>query len=365
MALTHFRPQQYEQLLDEKIAELLPKFEALGAPEPEVTSSPKEAFRLRAEFRLWHEGDELSYVMFDPKAPKDPIPVDTFPIASQAIQALMPVLIAAIKGDDLLRHKVFQIEFLSTLAGDMLVTLIYHRRLDDAWAQVAQQLADQLGISIIGRSRKQKQVIGRDYVIEKLEVSTGTFVYQQPEQAFTQPNGAVNKAMINWAVAAATQCADDLLELYCGIGNFTLPLAPCFDNVIATELSKVATAAAQVNRLENGIENVEFVRMSAEDMSGALANERPFRRLSHLKKPFDSYKLKTLLVDPPRAGLDNKTLDIARHFDKVIYISCNPQTLLANLEVLTPSHRIDKLAFFDQFPYTHHLESGVLLSKKP
>lgn len=365
MALTNFRPQHYDQLLDEKIAELLPKFKTLGAPEPEVTSSPKEAFRLRAEFRLWHEGDQLYYVMFDPKAPKDPVHMDTFPIASHAIQALMPILIAAIKSDNILRHKIFQIEFLGTLAGDMLVTLVYHRRLDEAWQQVAQQLADQLGISIIGRSRKQKQVIGRDYVTETLKVSTGAFSYQQPEQAFTQPNGEVNKAMINWAVAAAAQCSGDLLELYCGIGNFTLPLAPCFDNIIATELSKVATAAAQVNRLENAIDNIEFVRMSAEDMSSALANERPFRRLSHLKKPLDSYNLKTLLVDPPRAGLDDKTLEIARQFDKVIYVSCNPQTLLANLAALAPSHRIDKLAFFDQFPYTHHLESGVLLSKKP
>ena len=364
MALTNFRPQQYEQLLDEKIAGLLPKFKALDAPEPEVTPSPKEAFRLRAEFRLWHDGDELHYAMFDPKTPKEPVLIDTFPIASQAIQALMPVLIAAIKSDDILRHKIFQIEFLSTLAGDMVVTLVYHRKLDQLWEHQAQQLADRLGINIIGRSRKQKQVIGRDYVIETLEVSTGTFSYQQPEQAFTQPNGEVNKAMINWALDAATHCTGDLLELYCGIGNFTLPLTHRFDNIIATELSKVATAAAYANRVENGIDNIEFVRMSAEDMSSALANERPFRRLSHLKKPLESYNLKTLLVDPPRAGLDDKTLDIARQFDKVIYISCNPQTMLANLEALTPSHRIDKLAFFDQFPYTHHLETGVLLSKK-
>jgi len=364
MSSPAFDPQRYQQLLDKKITSILPAFRALGAPEPTVTSSPTEGFRLRAEFRLWHEDEALHYVMFDRHTPKKPVNISTFPIACQSIQTLMPIILDAIRSKDALRNKIFQIEFLGTLAGDMVVTLIYHRKLDDTWLEAARYLASQLSINIIGRSRKQKRVIGRDYVTEILHVSAGSFTYRQPEQAFTQPNGHVNQAMINWALEAASHCKGDLLEMYCGIGNFTLPLSTCFDNVIATELSKVATAAANINCTENGLENIEFVRMSAEDMSSAMANERPFRRLAHLKKPLQEYDLSTLFVDPPRAGLDDKTLDIARRFNKVIYISCNPQTLLANLAELASTHTIDQLAFFDQFPYTEHLESGVLLSKK-
>lgn len=365
MSLPNFRPAQYQQLLDEKIDSVYSTLKPLGAPQPEVIPSPSQAFRLRAEFRLWHDGDDLHYVMFDQKAPKTPIRITSFSIACLPIQKLMPVLLDALKASTVLRTKIFQVEFLSTLTADMVVTLVYHRKLDEEWQLAARQVESALGINIIGRSRKQKLVLKRDYVKETLQVTAGTFTYQQPEQAFTQPNGEVNQAMINWSLDAATDCYGDLLELYCGIGNFTLPLSHHFDNVIATELSKVATAAAHLNRTENGIDNIEFVRMSAEDMSGALANERSFRRLSHLKKPLEDYDLRTLLVDPPRAGLDEKTLDIARRFDRVIYISCNPQTLVLNLEALSTSHQIDRLAFFDQFPYTPHLESGVLLSKKP
>jgi tRNA (uracil-5-)-methyltransferase len=70
------------------------------------------------------------------------------------------------------------------------------------------------------------------------------------------------------------------------------------------------------------------------------------------------------LVDPPRAGLDDATLTLAQRFDNILYISCNPQTLADNLATLSKSHTIVKTAFFDQFPYTQHLESGVLLQRK-
>ncbi|MDB2616869.1 tRNA (uridine(54)-C5)-methyltransferase TrmA, partial [Luminiphilus sp.] len=68
--------------------------------------------------------------------------------------------------------------------------------------------------------------------------------------------------------------------------------------------------------------------------------------------------------DPPRAGLDEATLALAGRFNNILYISCNPQTLLSNLTVLQTTHEITDLAFFDQFPYTHHLESGVLLTRR-
>jgi tRNA (uracil-5-)-methyltransferase len=170
--------------------------------------------------------------------------------------------------------------------------------------------------------------------------------------------------MIEWAQSQAHDLSGDLLELYCGIGNFTLPLAGQFERVIATELSKVATAAAEHNRQQNGIDNVEFTRLSAEEMTQAMDAVRPFRRLQHLHKPLTDYRLNTLLVDPPRAGLDPTTLGLATRFESIIYISCNPTTLLDNLSTLAASHRVTSLAFFDQFPYTQHMECGVRLERR-
>ena len=170
--------------------------------------------------------------------------------------------------------------------------------------------------------------------------------------------------MMGWLLEHTSTEDTDLLELYCGIGNFTLPLASRFRNVLATELSKPATEAARWNTEANQIKNIELARLSAEDMTAAMAGERRYRRLAHLKSDLTDYQFETLLVDPPRAGLDAQTLDLASQFARVLYISCNPDTLTDNLNTLSATHDIDRLAFFDQFPYTRHLESGVILSRR-
>ena len=152
-----------------------------------------------------------------------------------------------------------------------------------------------------------------------------------------------------------------MLELYCGNGNFTLPLSQQFDNVIATELSKASIRAARENLQQNGIENVQMIRLSAEEVTQAMTGERQFRRLAELPKPLYEYDLRTIFVDPPRAGLDQATLQMAAGFASIIYISCNPQTLADNLQLLCKTHSIEHFALFDQFPYTEHMECGVFL----
>jgi tRNA (uracil-5-)-methyltransferase len=292
------------------------------------------------------------------------------PIADARIQQLMPLLLAQLRASPMLRKKLFQTEFLVTTAGDLLVTLVYHRALDALWEQAAQALRKTLetqlpGLSLIGRSRKQKIVLGRDYVRETLEVHGLRYHYRQYEQGFSQPNAGVNVRMIEWACTQAATCSvGNLLELYCGNGNFTLPLSRHFETVIATEVSKLSTRAARENLSDNNIGNVYLLRLSAEEVTQAMRGDRVFRRLEALSKPLAEYRLNTLFVDPPRAGLDAQTLEIACGFDTIIYVSCNPQSLARNLETLCATHEIRALALFDQFPYTDHLECGVVLCKR-
>ncbi len=170
--------------------------------------------------------------------------------------------------------------------------------------------------------------------------------------------------MLTWVFDRAARCSGDLLELYCGNGNFTLPLADRFADVIATEVSKTSVRAALENARANAIANVQLIRLSAEETAAAITGEREFRRLQSLRRPLPDYTLNTLFVDPPRAGLDAATLQLAGRFDNILYISCNPVTLASNLEALTRSHGIAAFAQFDQFPYTDHMECGVLLQRK-
>lgn len=342
-----------------RLTELLAPF---AAPTPAVFDSPREHYRLRAEFRLWRENEERFYAMFAAGDKHTPILMDDFPTASLAINALMPKLKAAWQASSALSFKLFQVEFLTTLAGDGLITLCYHRPLDEHWQKAAQQLAADLGVSIIGRSRGQRLVIGRDHVVERLQVAGREFSYRQPEGAFTQPNGTVNQKMLSWAYDALGQRDDDLLELYCGNGNFTLPLATRVRKVLATEISKSSVNAALANLADNAIDNVTLVRLSAEELTQALNEVRPFRRLQGIDLP--SYSFGTVFVDPPRAGMDPDTCELTRRFERILYISCNPETLAANIAQLHDTHRISRCALFDQFPFTHHMESGVLLERR-
>lgn len=365
MPLSRVNPTQYQQLLSQKVALVSDLLAPFSPPAAQVFPSQPSGFRLRAEFRIWHQGDELNYVMFRREDPKTPIAIHDFPIADNRIQQLMPVLRDKLKNQDILRRKLFQVEFLVTLAGDALVSLIYHHKLEQAWESAATTLAQDLNISIVGRSRKQKLVIGRDFVQEVLSVNDCDYGYRQYEQAFTQPNGKLNIRMIEWACDRARALDGDLLELYCGNGNFTLPLSRQFDHVIATELSKASIRAARDNLLQNNIDNIQMIRLSAEEVTQAMSGTREFRRLAELPKPLDQYDLRTIFVDPPRAGLDWHTLQMAAGFDTIIYVSCNPQTLAQNLRSLCKTHRIEHFALFDQFPYTDHMECGVFLRRTP
>lgn len=357
-----FDPSAYTPQLEAKVERLRELLAPFGAPEPAVFDSPREHYRLRAEFRLWREDGQRHYAMFAPGEKHKAILIDDFPIASQRINALMPRLKAAWQASEALSNRLFQVEFLTTLAGDAMVTLCYHRPLDDAWEAAARQLAADLGVSLIGRSKGKRLVIGRDYAVEKLDVAGRVFSYRQPEGAFTQPNGAVNQKMLTWAFDAIGQRDDDLLELYCGNGNFTLPLATRVRQVLATEISKTSVNAALSNLDENGVGNVRLVRLSAEELTQALNEVRPFRRLEGID--LKSYDFGTVFVDPPRAGMDPDTCELTRRFERILYISCNPETLAANIAQLHDTHRIERCALFDQFPYTHHMESGVLLVRR-
>ncbi|KJS08933.1 MAG: tRNA (uracil-5-)-methyltransferase [Gammaproteobacteria bacterium BRH_c0] len=353
-------PEHYQAQLNTKLDTLHQTFAGLPMPAVEVFASPPLHFRMRAEFRIWHQGEGSFYAMTAPGDNK-PSPISDFPIGSRAMVDTMPALLEAINREPLLRRKLYGAEFLTTRDGQVLVTLIYHRPLGEEWQQVAHDLGQQLGIDIVGRSRRQKVVTDRDYVLESFVVAGKTLTYQQVETGFTQPNAAVNEQMLNWAFEVSRNSGGDLLELYCGNGNFTLALAPNFRRVLATEVSKLSVNSANYNINLNHIDTVDVVRMSSEEFTQALNGVRPFKRLRHID--LASYDFSTLFVDPPRAGLDPDTVALARGFGRILYISCNPLTLKENLEALCTTHRVVNFAVFDQFPYTHHLECGVLLEK--
>ncbi len=350
----------YEAQLAQKLDLNKERFLSFYEKEIEVFKSPDIHYRSRSEFKIWHHDDEISYAMNHIEG-RGVILVDDCPQVNEHIYKLMPKLLVEIQEKDI-DFKLFGADFLSSNSGEIVVSLIYHRKLDALWQDKAIQIAKQLNIHIIGRSRKQKLVIGQDYVTENLIVDGEAFKFNYIENSFTQPNYKVNEKMISWALKGLDSDSGDLLELYCGAGNFTIAFAKKFEKVLATEISKSSINAAKTNMLLNDVDNIEFVRMGVEDFVQALDGVREFRRMKEID--ISSYNINTIFVDPPRSGMDEQTCRFASRYEHIIYISCSPETLLRDLEILSQTHDIVDMALFDQFPYTHHAEMGAKLRRR-
>jgi len=350
----------YEAQLEQKLDINKKRFEAFYNGDISVFRSPDIHYRSRSEFKIWHDGDIMRYAM-NHVDKKGVVFVDECPQVNEFISDLMPKLLSKVTQKDM-GYKLFGADFLSSGNGEIVVSLLYHRKLDEDWKKLATALSEELNIYVIGRSRKQKLVIGQDYITETLNIKDKQYKFNYIENSFTQPNSRVNEHMISWSLDKLRGIDGDLLELYCGAGNFTIPFAKHFNKVLATEISKSSINAAKNNMFLNDVHNIEFVRMAVEEFVQALDGQREFNRMKHID--IGSYKLKTIFVDPPRSGMDEDSCKFSSRHKHILYISCNPESLVRDLEILSKTHETVDMALFDQFPYTHHVEMGVFLIEK-
>lgn len=324
--------------------------------------SPDSHYRSRAEFKVWHEGERCYYAMGN-MAKDGVVLIEECPKVIKPIEDRMWEMLKLINSSPILKNKLFGVEFLASTIDEVLVTLLYHKKLDEDWFQEAKGLEAKLDIAVIGRSKKEKIVLSKESVTQNLNIDGNNFWYLYYDGGFTQPNPFVNEQMISWACAKASSVDHgDLLESYCGLGNFTLPLSRYFTKVLATEVSKRSIYNAKENCKLNKIDNISFVRLSSEELTQALNKQRVFTRLEGVD--IASFDFSCVLVDPPRAGLDRDTLELISQIEHIIYISCNPETLARDLEILQDTHEVIDFAMFDQFPHTKHIESGLFLKLK-
>lgn len=350
---------EYQTQLEEKIK----KFFALGfeTEEYEVFASPKEGFRSRAEFRIYRDERGLHYAM---QRGKTPVVIASCPILLPHLQKLLSALLEALNHSSVLSHKLFGVEVLGTTMQESMLVLLYHCKLGVEWEEEARKLQEELGAKIIGRSKGQKVVLSEEYLLDCVSVGGEQYCFVRYDNAFSQPNPHINNSMLEFALSCVEEMnsRQDLLELYCGGGNFTIPLSSKFQKVFATEVAKSSIQALKQNLSLNGIENIFCARLSGEESIEALSFKREFYRLKEVD--LGRYEFSCVLVDPPRSGIgDREMLEFLARFENILYISCNPITLYEDLKILSQTHKLNKLALFDQFPYTHHLESGVWLER--
>ena len=341
------------KMKSEKLKELFSEFDI---PEIEVVYGEDKHFRARAEFRIWHEGDKSYYAMRKRKEDgRGVIPIEECKIVDKVIYDIMNPLINEIEKNENLRFKLYEIDFLSSSKKEVLVTLIYHKKVDESIAEDIKKLKEKFkNVDFIVRKKGRKYIFDKNYLIEELQIEGKTYKYKIIENTFSQRNRQMNEKMIEWVKRCSEDLKGDLVELYCGNGNFTIPLSEKFNKVIATEISKESIEAATYNAEINGRENITFLAMSAAEFSRLKKDNSPL---------ISKYDLKNVLIDPPRNGLDDKSREFVNEFENIIYISCNPETLKRDLKTLAKNRKIKAFAFFVQFPYTNHAECGVVLKK--
>lgn len=352
----------YEEQLNFKANFIADKFREFFDGELEIFSSKPQRYRSRAEFGIWHENNEIYYTMHGSRSKF--IKISECLKVDESITALMPRLLEELGASNELKSKIFGVEFIST-SELYAVILLYHKRLDGLEVAFS-ELAKRLGVKIIARSRGQKISSDERELCDSFEINGLRYALNFGDSAFIQPNKGVNEKMITWVQKCVNddvgvRNGSDLLELYCGHGNFTIPLAGKFRRVLATEISKSSIANALKNCERNGIGNIKFLRMSAEELMSAFSGEREFRRLEGVN--LADFAFSHVLVDPPRAGLETSVINFIKNYENIVYISCNPQTLYENLKELGLTHKAVKFAMFDQFANTNHIECGVVLKK--
>ena len=365
-------PDEYNSLLDEKVTKLR---ELMSWDQPiDVFESPKSHFRMRANFQMWHEDAKnrvpsgFFYSMTDNIDKRCQREVTNFPRGTELINKLMPELMVEIKASNEIFENLFEVRFMTTQTNEAVITLCYKKPLCDNWLTAAEALSKKLGMKILGRARKVLVIAGGEdeTLIETYTVKGQKYRFYQTEGAFSQPNAAVCEKMITWAMdRTAGSEEQDLLELYCGGGTFTAPLSRNFRSVLATEISKASVELATKSFALNDIKNIKIARLSSEEFGEFYAGRKSYSRVEDVGIRVKNYNISTVLVDPPRAGLDPGTCSLISQFEKIVYISCNPETLARDVAQLLLTHTVERVAAFDQFPYTHHLEGGVFLVKRP
>jgi len=188
-----------------------------------------------------------------------------------------------------------------------------------------------------------------EYRLQQFDVT----VRFQPND-FIQVNGELNTRMVARAVELLVPAAGErLLDLFCGLGNFSLPLARSGAHVVGVEGDAGLVARARANAGLNGIDNIEFI---CSDLAQPSAGDAPWARRAYDK----------VLLDPPRAGAQAVLPIVARCGAKqVLYISCHPGSLARDAGILVHEHgfALRAAGVMDMFPHTAHVESAAVFTR--
>lgn len=262
-------------------------------------------------------------------------------------------------GKGLLRHVLIRN---NSKSNDFMVVLVTTREPFDAKQSFANELARRHSTiktivhninpvkTMLLLGKESEVLIGEGSICDEL---CGLKFSISP-RSFYQVNHSQTAKLYALAKEYANLTGNEILiDAYCGTGTIGLTMADMAKKVIGVEINSEAIVDAKKNALLNHVENVEFYNMDAGEFMNDLAQKKQ--------------KVNVVITDPPRAGCSMNFLKslISLAPQKIVYISCNPETLSRDLQFLTKKYyKVNKIQPVDMFPHTNHVENVVCLSLK-
>ncbi len=198
-------------------------------------------------------------------------------------------------------------------------------------------------------SRKNIIVYGDGTITDRL----GDYEFKISPNSFYQVNPVQTEKLYNLAIEGAKLKKDDILcDLYCGIGTIGIFASKYVEKVYGVEIVEEAIKDAKQNAEINNVDNIEFIQGDVEVAFNKMLD--------------NGVKPSVVIVDPPRKGLESKTVQNLCNLklDRLVYVSCNPATLMRDLQVLEDVYKIDSITPVDNFCYSSHIECVAVLEIK-
>ncbi|HCB1522393.1 TPA: 23S rRNA (uracil(1939)-C(5))-methyltransferase RlmD [Citrobacter braakii] len=314
----------------------------------DVIADTPWGYRRRARLSLnYRPKEQKLQTGFRKSASSDIIDVKQCPILVPQLEALLPHIRACLESLQGLRH-LGHVELVQAESGTLMI-LRHTAPLSVQDKEKLECFSHSQGLSLF--LAPQSEILESISEESPWYDSNGLRLTFSPRD-FIQVNEGVNQQMVARALEwLDVQPEDRVLDLFCGMGNFTLPLATRAANVVGVEGVPALVEKGRENALNNGLHNVTFFHENLEE---------DVTRQPWAKNGFDK-----VLLDPARAG----AAGVMQHIIKlepirVVYVSCNPATLARDSDaLLNAGYVIRRLAMLDMFPHTGHLESMVLFER--
>ena len=314
----------------------------------DVIADAPWGYRRRARLSLNYRPKEQKLQMgFRKSGSSDIIDVKQCPILVPQLEALLPHLRACLESLQGLRH-LGHVELVQAGSGTLMI-LRHTAPLSAADKEKLECFSHSQGLSLF--LAPQSEILESISEESPWYDSNGLRLTFSPRD-FIQVNEGVNQQMVARALEwLDVQPEDRVLDLFCGMGNFTLPLATRAASVVGVEGVPALVEKGRENALNNGLHNVTFFHENLEE---------DVTRQPWAKNGFDK-----VLLDPARAGAAGVMQHIIKlNPGRVVYVSCNPATLARDSEaLLNAGYTVRRLAMLDMFPHTGHLESMVLFER--